>query len=58
MATKSIYKNVTISSETSGRSLADALEKSQAEAKRMTAAKEPNRVAKSDIKGFLGRVAK
>ena len=58
MATKSIYKNVTINNEKSGRSLAEALEKSRNAVRSSANHNMPNRVAKHDIKSFLGKVVK
>ena len=58
MATKSIYKNVNISTEKSGRMLAEALEKAHAAALPDKNHDMPNRVAKHNIKDFLGKVVK
>ena len=56
MATKSIYKNVTISTEKSGCLLADALEKAHAASSPTKSHNMPNKVAKHDIRNFLEKV--
>lgn len=58
MATKSIYKSVNISTEESGRMLAEALEKARAATVPVKSREIPNRIAKHNIKDFLGKVVK
>lgn len=58
MATKSIYKNVTISTEKSGCLLAEALEKAYTTSAPAKSHNMPNKVAKHKIKDFLGKVVK